>query len=117
LRPVQRLKSIAYLGRLAAIVGLAAAPAPGSPATGHRGCTFINNDRSFQGTVVIYKRRHVSCAQAKDVVRDYIEQVHTHFKRPHLIDGFLVRPIRHGNLVATRPADHARFVWFSYGTL
>jgi hypothetical protein len=112
----RRLSRLARRAGLVAIVALAITPALGSPTTGHRRCTFINTAGHFAPVVDIYRRRHVSCAQAKDVVRDYIQQV-----RPSqgdlVIDCFRVHRVTGGRYAATRPADHARFVWLNYGTV
>jgi hypothetical protein len=108
-----RRSRVACRASFAAIVALAVVPATGSPATRHRGCDFAN--RLFASVMVINSRSDVSCARAKQVVRDYIRQVHGHEERDHVVDSFHIRWTGHGRYVAVRPGDEdARFVWITF---
>jgi hypothetical protein len=102
----------------AAIVALAVVPATGSPATRHRACVFTTTSRSFGPVILIENRSDVSCARAKQVVRDYIRRVDGHYVRVRVVDCFRIRYTgRDGRYVAVRPSEDARFVWSSYGLI
>jgi hypothetical protein len=73
-------------------------------------CVFYTNIGPFGPVISIGDRRHVSCAQAEHVVRDYIEDN----ERALVVDGFHIRYTGKGGYVAVRPSDHARFDWIEF---
>jgi hypothetical protein len=109
-----RRSRVACRASLAAIVALAVVPATGSPATRYRGCHFTTTSKRFLPLIVMEHRSDISCAGAKQVVRDYIREVHAHVERDHVVDGFHIRWTGHGRYVAVRPSEEdARFVWIN----